>query len=60
MILLALSGAFALLGFFTDGELSFGRRLFHGAIGGMAGWALAWIVVAAVLQMRLRARAEPL
>jgi hypothetical protein len=57
VILLALSGVFAAVGFFADGELSFGRRLFYCAIGGMTGWALAWIAVALFLQLRLRARA---
>jgi hypothetical protein len=60
VVLLTLSTTFAIIGFFTDGELSFGRRLFHCAIGGMAGWALAWIVVSAFLQVRLRSQPQAL
>jgi hypothetical protein len=57
--LLLLLGLSAMLGFgsyFEYPELSFGRRLFHGAIGGMTGGALAWIAVAAFMQVRLKAR----
>lgn len=56
LALLASSGILAVLGYVTRGELSFGRRLFHFAIGGMTGWALAWIAIAIVLQLRLRER----
>ena len=59
LALLFLLGLSALLGFgayFEFPELSFGRRLFHGAIGGMTGGALAWIAVAALLQLRFRQR----
>jgi hypothetical protein len=56
LLLLGSSGTLAVLGYVTQGELSFGRRLFHFAIGGMSGWALAWIAIATVLQMRWRER----
>jgi hypothetical protein len=58
LVLLTLSGTLAVLGYVTQGELSFGRRLFHFAIGGMTGCALAWIAIAIVLQLRLRRRRE--
>jgi hypothetical protein len=54
MFLLGWSGTLAVLGYVTQGELSFGRRLFHFAIGAMTGWALAWIAIAIILQLRLR------
>jgi hypothetical protein len=34
-----------------------GRRLFHFAIGGMSGWALAWLAVAFMITWRARQRA---
>ena len=56
LVLLASSGTLAVLGYVTQGELSFGRRLFHFAIGGMTGWALGWIVIAIIFQLRWRQR----
>lgn len=56
LVLLAWSGTLAVLGYVTQGELSFGRRLFHFAIGGMTGWALAWIAIAIFLRLRWRDR----
>jgi hypothetical protein len=54
--LLTLSGTLAVFGYVTQAALPFGRRLFHFAIGGMTGWALAWIVIAIILQLRWRQR----
>jgi hypothetical protein len=56
LVLLVLSATLAVFGYITQSELSFGRRLFHFAIGGMTGWALAWIAIAIFLQLRLRHR----
>jgi hypothetical protein len=56
LLMLALSAILGIGGYLDVPELSFGRRLFHGAIGGMTGSALAWITIAIFLQLRLRAR----
>lgn len=58
VLVLSLSAFMGVAGYFEFSELSFGRRLFHGAIGGMTGAALAWIAVACLLQLRLRARSD--
>ena len=56
VLVLALPALLGIGGYLEVPELSFGRRLFYGAIGGMTGVALAWIAVAIWLQLRLRAR----
>jgi hypothetical protein len=56
LLVLGLSALLGFGGYFAHPELSLGRRLFHGAIGGMSGCALAWIATAAIMQYRLRAR----
>jgi hypothetical protein len=56
VLVVCLSAFLGLGGYLEFPELSFGRRLFHGAIGGMTGSALAWIAVAVLLQVRLRNR----
>lgn len=57
LLLVLLSAGLGIGGFFEFPELSLGRRLFHGAIGGMTGGALAWICIAVLMQLRLRTRA---
>ena len=52
LLVLALSAGLGFAGYFEFPELSFGRRLFHGAIGGMTGAALAWIGIAVGLRLR--------
>jgi hypothetical protein len=52
LLVLALSAGLGFAGYFEFRELSFGRRLFHGAIGGMTGAALAWIAIAVGLRLR--------
>lgn len=54
LLVLALSAGLGFAGYFEFPELSFGRRLFHGAIGGMTGAALAWIGIAVGLRLRRR------
>lgn len=56
LLLLVLPTLLGVGGYFEFPGLSFGRRLFHGAIGGMTGLALAWIAIAVFLQLRLRTR----
>jgi hypothetical protein len=56
LLVLGLSAVLGFGGYFEVPELSFGRRLFHGAIGGMTGAALAWVASAAFMQVRFRAR----
>jgi hypothetical protein len=51
----SLSLAVARYAFNSDTWL--GRRLFHFAIGGMTGWALAWLAVALLITWRARQRA---
>jgi hypothetical protein len=55
---LSLSAFLGVGGYLEFPELSFGRRLFHGAIGGMTGLALAWLAIAVLLQLRFRTRME--
>lgn len=55
-LVLASSALLGIGGYLGVPELSFGRRLFFGAIGGMTGVALAWVAVAIWLQLRLRRR----
>ena len=54
LLALVASAALGVGGYLEFPELSFGRRLFHGAIGGMTGLALAWLAIAVWLQLRLR------
>jgi hypothetical protein len=56
LFMLVLPAILGIGGYLEHPELSFGRRLFHGAIGGMTGTALAWIAIAIVLQLRLGER----
>jgi len=55
---LSLSAFLGVGGYLEFPELSFGRRLFHGAIGGMTGLALAWVAIAVLLQLRFKTRME--
>jgi hypothetical protein len=57
-VMITMSMVLAIAGFATNADVILPRRMFHFLIGGMAGWALAWVGVAAVLQMRLKARSE--
>jgi len=56
LLVLVLPALMGVGGYLEFPGLSFGRRLFHGAIGGMTGLALAWIAIALFLQVRLRSR----
>ena len=56
LLVLALSALLGIGGYLEVPELPLGRRLFHGAIGGMTGVAVAWISLAIWLQLRFRAR----
>lgn len=54
LTLVLVSGASALFNYLDNLHGSFGTRMFHLLIGGMAGWAVAWLGV--VLWINLRAR----
>lgn len=54
LTLVVVSAAFALLNYLDNLHGSFGTRMFHLLIGGMAGWAVAWVGV--VLWIKLRTR----
>jgi hypothetical protein len=49
-VLFAASFALAIGSFIYHADTWFGRRLFHLAIGGMSGWAVAWFAVALVIK----------
>ncbi|MEO8062974.1 MAG: DUF4184 family protein [Pseudomonadota bacterium] len=50
IILIATSGVFAIGNYMGHSGVYFERRLYHFAIGGMAGWVLAWCVVAVAMR----------
>ena len=58
LLVLGLPTLLGVGGYLEFPRLPFGRRLFHGAMGGMTGLALAWIAIALFLQLRLRTRPE--
>jgi hypothetical protein len=58
LAMMGMSVVLAAAGFATNAHLFLPRRLFHFAIGAMAGWALAWIAIAVFLQLRGRTRAD--
>jgi Domain of unknown function (DUF4184) len=51
-VIVATASAFAITGYLTYPDTWFARRLFHFAVGGMTGFALAWIGVAVWLRWR--------
>jgi hypothetical protein len=53
-ILIAVSVGLAITSYALNSDRWFMRRLFHFAIGGMAGWVLAWIAIAVVIMRRAR------
>ena len=50
-VLLATSCSFAIANYVTHAGVYFERRLFHFAIGGMMGWMLAWLAIAAAIHI---------
>jgi hypothetical protein len=54
LLVLALPALLGVDAYLEFPGLSFGRRLFHGAIAGMTGLALAWIAIAVVMRLRHR------
>jgi hypothetical protein len=54
LMVIATSGASALLGYVNNSALRFEGRLFHLLVGGMTGWALAWCAVALVVSQWVR------
>ena len=55
LLLFATSCALALARYEAYPDIGFNRRLFHLAIGGMTGWALAWCAIALSISWRTRA-----
>jgi uncharacterized protein DUF4184 len=53
-ILIAASAGLAIAGYLLNSDTWFTRRLFHFAIGGMTGGALAWVAIALVFNWRTR------
>ena len=53
--LLASSGVLALVGYLEHPQSRIDYRLFHTATGGMAGWVVAWCIVALLINLRPRA-----
>ena len=53
-ILVAASSGLAIAGYVLNSDTWFARRLFHFAIGGMTGWAIAWLAIAIVINWRTR------
>ena len=54
VILCAASIGLAIASYLINSDTWFGRRLFHFAIGGMTGWAIAWFAIAIVVGRRTR------
>ncbi|HEU4779148.1 MAG TPA: DUF4184 family protein [Steroidobacteraceae bacterium] len=54
VILIAASSGFAIASFVYYSDTWVMRRLFHFAIGGMTGWAAAWLAIAVALNWRAR------
>ncbi|HLA72143.1 MAG TPA: DUF4184 family protein [Steroidobacteraceae bacterium] len=50
-VLLITSCSFAIANYVTHAGVYFERRLFHFAIGGMIGWMLAWLAIAAAIHI---------
>jgi hypothetical protein len=55
IILIATTLGLAIAGYVLNSDAWFMRRVFHFAVGGMTGWAIAWIVVALWIGGRARA-----
>jgi hypothetical protein len=53
-VFIAASLGLAIASYLLHADTWFGRRLFHFAIGGMTGWALAWCAIAMVINLRAR------
>jgi hypothetical protein len=53
-VLFAASFGLAIASYLFHSDTWFGRRLFHLAIGGMTGWAIAWFVIAIVIRRSAR------
>jgi hypothetical protein len=53
-ILFTASFGLAIASYLIYSDTWFGRRLFHFAIGGMSGWAIAWFAVAIVITRSAR------
>jgi hypothetical protein len=53
-ILVAATLGLAIAGYVLNSDVWFTRRLFHFAIGGMTGFALAWFAIALITAPRLR------
>jgi hypothetical protein len=56
LMVIATSGAAALVGYMSNSNLRFESRVFHLLIGGMTGWALAWCAVALFVRQWARIR----
>jgi hypothetical protein len=56
LFLVMASGAQALFNYVSNLHGPFEARIFHTLIGGMTGWALAWLAVALWIDARARAR----
>ncbi|HEY6124124.1 MAG TPA: DUF4184 family protein [Steroidobacteraceae bacterium] len=54
-IIVATSLGLAITGYVLNSDVWFTRRLFHFAIGGMTGFAVAWLAIALITAPRLRA-----
>ena len=54
-ILVAASSGLAIAGYVLNSDTWFVRRLFHFAVGGMTGWAIAWLAIALWIGGRTRA-----
>ena len=53
-ILIAASLGLAIANYLFYADKWFMRRLFHFAIGGMTGWAMAWLAIALAINWRAR------
>lgn len=58
LMVIATSGATALLGYLNNSGLRLEGRVFHLLVGGMTGWALAWCAVALLVSQWLRSRRD--
>jgi hypothetical protein len=57
VFLVGASFGLAITRYALNADTWLGRRLFHFAIGGMAGWALAWLALSVMITWRARQRA---
>jgi hypothetical protein len=55
-ILIGASAGLAVAGYALNLDTWLGRRLFHFAVGGMTGWAIAWIAVSIFISRRQSAQ----